>query len=167
MLGQMWWGGRTITFIISSCLVKVILVGTELSSGRREKLHPSVLLKKNMAFSLCVDADQHNDCAGGPVGHVLETPQWPLTILGCASEPDWGNHTRFVKKVTTVSVSNRLEIDKRISNYMCANWVFIRVLCIPWCPRGRRWWASYSGVSQFHMWNRHLQSLFTSVMLWT
>ena len=48
---------------------------TNLEKGK--KLHPSVLLKKNMAFSLCEDADQHNTCARDPGGHVLETPQWP------------------------------------------------------------------------------------------
>ena len=153
----MWRGGRTITFIILSCIVKALLGGGGQNCllAKGKKLHPSVLLKKHMAFSLCRDADQYNTCARDPAGHVLETPHWPWQFLVVPQKSGWGNHTYiytwFVKKMTAVPVSNHLEIDKRTLNYMCANWVFIRVMCIPWCRRGRTWWLCYSDMPISHV----------------
>ena len=46
-------------FMVLSCIVKAILRETEWSSGRREKLHPSILPNENdenLASSLCGDA---------------------------------------------------------------------------------------------------------------
>ena len=45
-------------FMVLSCIVKAILRETEWSSGRREKLHPSILPNENdenLASSLCGD----------------------------------------------------------------------------------------------------------------
>ena len=163
----MWWGGRTITFIILSCIVKALLGGGQdclLAKGK--KLHPSVLLKKTMAFSLCGDADSII-----PVLETLEAMCWrphnghdnSWLCLKNLAEATIHIYTWFVKKVTAVPVSNHLEIDKRILNYMCANWVFIRVTCIPWCRHGRTWCLCYNDKSisdvkqtssfSSHLWN--------------
>ena len=163
----MWWGGRTITFIILFCIVKLYWVGGRTVFWQKGKNSVPLSYSRRIWLFLCVGMQTSII----PVLETLEAMCWrphnghdnSWLCLKNLAEATIHIYTWFVKKVTAVPVSNHLEIDRSILNYMCANWVFIRVTCIPWCRHGRTWCLCYNDKSisdvkqtssfSSHLWN--------------